>query len=104
MIFTTARNKVIRYGQRKTKQSEMPDSKADPAASDSSDLAFAMAASGGADSQSNPLCRTGRGFCGTFFAAADDRVLADRAAFLFSYLQRVFACFFVGGAVWHSGL
>ena len=39
MIFTTAWNKVIRYGQRKTKPSEMPDSKADPAASDSSDLA-----------------------------------------------------------------
>ena len=38
MIFTTAQNKVIRYGQRKTKPSEMPDSKADPAASDSSDL------------------------------------------------------------------
>ena len=104
MIFTTARNKVIRYGQRKTKQSEMPDSKADPSASDSSALAFTMAASGGADSQSNPLCRTGRVVCGAFFAAADDRVLSDRAAFLFSYLQRVFACFFVGGAVWHSGL
>ena len=82
----------------------MPDSKADPAASDSSDLAFTMAASGGADSQSNSLCRTGRGFCGAFLAAADDRVLADRAAFLFSYLRRVFACFFAGGAVWRSGL
>ena len=39
-----------------------------------------------------------------FFAVADGRVLADCAAFLFSYLQRVFACFFAGGAVWHSGL
>ena len=48
--------------------------------------------------------RPAEAFAALFFAVADGRVLADCAAFLFSYLQRVFACFFAGGAVWHSGL